>query len=93
MWRSALRVNPVELVGCFPTGHMTVLWLAAPRQRVYCRAPGRRSCPLRLALSAPLPGDFRPVIVSVFEKNPKPGCVSSPKKEGGTHDAGILGSV
>ena len=36
MWGSALRVNPVELVGCFPTGHMTVLWLAAPRQRATC---------------------------------------------------------
>ena len=36
---SAPRVNPVELVGCFPTGHMTVLWLAAPRQRVVVARP------------------------------------------------------
>ena len=39
VWGSASRVNPVELAGCFPAGHMTVLWLAAPRQRVDVARP------------------------------------------------------
>ena len=39
VWRSASRVNPVELAGCFPAGHMTVLWLAAPRRSLPSARP------------------------------------------------------
>ena len=77
VWGSAPRVDPVELARCFRAGHMTVLWQAAPRQPRE-GAPGRRSRPLGPALSAPLPGDFRPVIVSVLEKRSRPR--SSPKR-------------
>ncbi len=77
VWGSAPRVDPVELARCIRAGHMTVLWQAAPRQPRE-GAPGRRSRPLGLALSAPLPGDFRPVIVSVLEKRFRPR--SSPKR-------------
>ena len=77
VWGSAPRVDPVELARCFRAGHMTVLWQAAPRQPRE-GAPGRRSRPLGPALSASLPGDFRPVIVSVLEKRSRPR--SSPKR-------------
>ena len=77
VWGSAPRVDPVELARCFRAGHLDCAMAscsAQPREG----APGRRSRPLGPALSAPLPGDFRPVIVSVLEKRSRPR--SSPKR-------------
>jgi len=70
-WIACIGVSPVLLVGCFPTGHMTVTsgelpaGSAAGSPCFHASPPVCRlragSCLRRLALSASVPGDFRPV--------------------------------
>ena len=60
------RVSPVLLVDCVSTGHITVAMASCPRARLREQGGAGGSFPLGVALSASLPGDFRPVMSSTL---------------------------